>query len=113
MEALKGIEVILDHTAGYKFIFLEYILVFFYNVLFNIIFYLQGKPRGQLALFASQTASPSKKSSLKKSKSDLSLRDRLTQQLVSGQAECMVCLEKIRPKNATWHCDGECYQGNF
>ena len=85
MEALKGIEVILDHTAGYKFIFLEYILVFFYNVLFNIIFYLQGKPRGQLALFASQTASPSKKSSLKKSKSDLSLRDRLTQQLVSGE----------------------------
>ena len=23
---------------------------------------------------------------------------------------CLVCLEKIRPKNATWHCDGECFQ---
>ena len=33
-----------------------------------------------------------------------------TLQLVAGQAECMVCLEKIRPTNATWHCDGECFQ---
>merc|ERR1712223_1225404 len=80
----------------------------------------QGKAKGQLALSAYQASSkkrPSSSSAAKKSSAEvagghhsLNLKDRLTQQLVAGQAECMVCLEKIRPKNATWHCDGECFQ---
>ena len=86
-----------------------------------MIFLFQGKSKGQLALSASQASSkkrPSSSSAAKKSASaeakagghSLNLKERLTQQLVTGQAECMVCLEKIRPKNATWHCDGECFQ---
>ena len=85
-----------------------------------IIFFFKGKAKGQLALSAYQASSkkrPSSSSAAKKSSSEakagghnLNLKERLTQQLVAGQAECMVCLEKIRPRNATWHCDGECFQ---
>ena len=41
--------------------------------------------------------------------SQRNLRERLIQQLVGGEAECMVCLDKIKPKNATWDCQN-CYQ---
>lgn len=39
----------------------------------------------------------------------LGLRERLISQLVTGEAECMVCLEKIKPRLATWDCR-QCYQ---
>ena len=61
-----------------------------------------------------ENSKPKKKAKPKpKSKpkpSELSLRERLTHQLITGQAECLVCLESIKPKHATWHCDSECYQ---
>ena len=119
---LIEVEVTLDKIHPGYILIETMINSMFSNQLF---FSLQGKPRGQLALSASETvqntnnSNPSKKqsstasmssSSSRKPKTELNLRDRLTQQLVSGQAECMVCLEKIKPKNATWHCDGECYQ---
>jgi transcriptional repressor NF-X1 len=52
----------------------------------------QGRPMGQLALLA-----------------DTDLRGRLTDQLVRGCAECMVCLERVRQHQATWDCHN-CYQ---
>ena len=52
--------------------------------------------KGQLALLALETPEDN-------------LRERLIRQLVGGEAECMVCLEKIKPKHATWDCQ-QCYQ---
>ena len=54
--------------------------------------------KGQLALLASETFD-----------SGSNLRERLIRQLVGGEAECMVCLDKIKPKHATWDCE-QCYQ---
>ena len=86
----------------------------------------QGK-KGQLALLASETSSellearnlmkqkPHSKMensvllSKDTSEFDSNLRERLIRQLVGGEAECMVCLDKIKPKNATWDCQ-QCYQ---
>lgn len=86
----------------------------------------QGK-KGQLALLASEVPEDvhSTRKTLKKkpmfvsdnyaetlqtpSESRSSLRERLIRQLVGGEAECMVCLDKIKPKNATWDCQ-QCYQ---
>ena len=55
--------------------------------------------KGQLALFATE----------KVEEVPDNLRDRLTQQLVAGKAECMVCLDKIKLAHATWDCQ-HCYQ---
>jgi len=86
----------------------------------------QGK-KGQLALLASETPKElrgTRKSIKQKqqskiessvlllkntSESESNLRERLIRQLVGGEAECMVCLDKIKPKNATWDCQ-QCYQ---
>ena len=59
-----------------------------------IIFLFQGKSKGQLALSAYQASSQKRPSSNSASKSaagghSLNLKDRLTQQLVTSQAECM------------------------
>ena len=56
---------------------------------------LQGMNLGQLALLA-----------------ETDLRGRLTDQLVRGCAECMVCLERVRQHQATWDCHN-CYQVNI
>ena len=40
---------------------------------------------------------------------DVSLRTRLTEVLVRGTHECMVCLDKVRQQQPTWDCRN-CYQ---
>ena len=78
---------------------------------------------GQLALFAKESQPPTtnrRKSNhpsgvVGKNKSSSSekwdnLRQRLTTQLVTGKAEGMVCLDKIKPVHATWDCQQQCYQ---
>ena len=79
--------------------------------------------KGQLALLASETHKEKLgarnvkstnpvhcgKSSKIISDAIVNLRERLIRQLVGGEAECMVCLDKIKPKNATWDCH-QCYQ---
>jgi len=52
----------------------------------------QGTMEGQLALLAGTD-----------------LRVRLTDQLVRGQTECMVCLDRVRQHNTTWDCHN-CFQ---
>lgn len=52
----------------------------------------QGTYEGQLALLAGAD-----------------LRVRLTDQLVRGQTECMVCLDRVRQTHATWDCHN-CFQ---
>lgn len=52
----------------------------------------QGEPMGQLALFA-----------------EADLRGRLSDQLVRGETECMVCLDRVKQQHATWDCKN-CYQ---
>ena len=47
---------------------------------------------GQLALFA-----------------EADLRVRLSDQLVRGETECMVCLDRVKQQHATWDCKN-CYQ---
>ena len=37
------------------------------------------------------------------------LRVRLSQQLTRGEAECLVCLDRVRQTQHTWDC-GICYQ---
>ena len=90
----------------------------------------QGVSKGQLALFAQRSSKAGLSSQNGREKWD-NLRQRLTQQLVTGKAECMVrsklyscinlfcqtipsfcfqiCLDKIKPVNATWDCQN-CYQ---
>lgn len=53
----------------------------------------QGKLEGQLALLAPAA----------------DLRARLSDQLVRGLTECMVCLERVKQTHATWDCHN-CYQ---
>ena len=40
---------------------------------------------------------------------DVNLRSKLTDQLMRGSQECMVCLDKVRQQQATWDCTN-CYQ---
>ena len=54
---------------------------------------LQGEIEGQLALLASAD----------------DLKARLSDQLVRGLTECMVCLERVKQNHATWDCHN-CYQ---
>ena len=61
----------------------------------------------QLALPAVESSSP-RKFHATAEKWD-NLRQRLTTQLVTGKAECLICLEKIKPVHATWDCTS-CYQ---
>ena len=52
----------------------------------------QGNFEGQLALLAGAD-----------------LRSRLTDQLVRGHSECMVCLERVKQHHNTWDCHN-CFQ---
>ncbi len=54
---------------------------------------MQGIIKGQLALLASAD----------------DLKARLSDQLVHGLTECMVCLERVKQNHATWDCHN-CYQ---
>jgi len=68
--------------------------------------------KGQLALFAKEARQNNSSKKTTKTNSNNkwdSLRARLTTQLVTGKAECMVCLDKIKPVHATWDCQ-HCYQ---
>ena len=40
---------------------------------------------------------------------DSNLRDRLTESLMKGTSECMVCLDKVKQQQATWDCRN-CFQ---
>lgn len=70
----------------------------------------QGTPKGQLALLASNGSLSTTTNNRKKKPVDTkNLRERLIQQLVSGQSECMICFEKVKQLQATWDCK-QCYQ---
>ena len=40
---------------------------------------------------------------------DSNLRDRLTESLLKGTAECLICLDKVKQQQATWNCRN-CFQ---
>ncbi len=66
--------------------------------------FLQGALKGRLALSAKRAAATRKVQN-----DNMDLRERLILQLVNGSLECLICLDKVKPAHATWHCPN-CFQ---